>query len=866
MRILNSFKKAIISKFVILAFLPISLFGLIALKMFHDNLEKEISLKNFLIAKSLADEVERFLNEPVIIINQLHDVIFENKLISPENINRYLATSIKIYNLIEMVQILDENGTVTHVAPMNNDYIGINLSSAPFYKKEEREAAISWTNTFISMQTGSPTVALTKSCNHGLIIEYLNLNSLNDMIEKVKINSSAYATICDQYGTIIAHPDRDFVLERFNIMDIDIIRNALTLKQEGTSQYISDEKKLGSTAIIQSTGWVVGVHQSSDYAFMEVRKLRNIFIATIIFSLSLAALMTIYSLKNTLKPFSNLIDNTKKIGQADYNFPPLAKSYTEIDNLWENFKSMAYAIKQRENSIKESEDRYKTLISTIPYGIVEITKEGIITFTNPIMLSIYGYEKKEFLGKSIFDFIESNEEKLDFKLYLNTMTILQGHPTNLFLKNVRSNGNIIHTRIDWNYIRNSYEEITGFILVLTDITKEVLAKQEYKELEEKLTKAHKTEAIGTLAGGISHDFNNILFLIMGYTELLMSEVSKKSPTWNYLEVIYNSGKKARDIVKKILTFSRMKIGEKKPILIQPVIEEVLAIIKPSLTSTITINAEIDENCPCVLGNTSELHQIIINLCTNACYSMKEKGGKLTITLKQITIKPNDIKKITSGLYVGNYVMLSVQDTGDGIDESILEQIFDPYFTTKKVGEGSGLGLSVVQGIINKYNGHIAVNTQKGKGSTFDVYFPAIHSNDDSINHPANSIEDNANNGKLILIVDDEKLIVKMQKFVLEKLGYKIEAKYSGVEALEAFKKNPSMFDLVITDMNMPFMSGFELSKELIKIRPDIPIILCTGYNEIDEKTAKSIGIKKYVPRPIRVVELVDIIKNVLNDY
>jgi len=394
-----------------------------------------------------------------------------------------------------------------------------------------------------------------------------------------------------------------------------------------------------------------------------------------------------------------------------------------------------------------------------------------------------------------------------------------------------------------------------------DVTERILSERKVAKLQEQLTQALKMEAIGTLAGGIAHDFNNILFPMFGYLEMMLEDVPKESPLRGHLVEVFSGAKRARDLIKQILTFSRQSDHERKPLETQRVIKEALKLIKSSLPTTIEISKDIQKDCGLVLAEPTQIHQIVMNLCTNAYHAMEEKGGKLAITLKEVELAAKDFKD--PAMIPGPHVCLTVADTGPGMEQSIIDRIFDPYFTTKEEGKGSGLGLAVIHGIVKNHGGDISVYSEPGKGAEFKVYLPVIKKQKETAKFETDTPIQKGT--ERILLVDDQDLIVDMERQMLERLGYHITARTSSIEALEAFRANPDKFDLVITDMTMPNMTGDKLAGEMIKIRTDIPIILCTGFSEMmSQERAESLGLKGFLMKPVVLKELSSVIRKVLD--
>ena len=375
--------------------------------------------------------------------------------------------------------------------------------------------------------------------------------------------------------------------------------------------------------------------------------------------------------------------------------------------------------------------------------------------------------------------------------------------------------------------------------IARDVTEKVLSGKKLKKLRKRVAHAQRMESIGTLAGGIAHDFNNILFPIVGHTEMLLEDVAEDSPFRPSLNEIYAGALRAKDLVKQILTFSRQDRNEPKLMRIQPVIKEILKFIRSSIPTSIDIKQKVSTDCGVIKADPTQIHQIIMNLVINAYHAMEDTGGEMRVSLKEIELSEQGVLDLN--MEPGIYACLTVADTGIGMDKELVGKIFDPFFTTKEKGKGTGMGLSVVHGIVNSMGGSIRVYSEPEKGTEFHVYFPVEKSSVEKQNFIA---EGPVQEGiERILLVDDEEMIVTMGKHMLERLGYQVTSRTSYIEALEAFRNNPEKFDMVITDMTMPNMPGDKLAVELTKIRPDISILLCTGFSEtMSEEKAASLGI------------------------
>ena len=386
-------------------------------------------------------------------------------------------------------------------------------------------------------------------------------------------------------------------------------------------------------------------------------------------------------------------------------------------------------------------------------------------------------------------------------------------------------------------------------------------KKKRRKLEMQLQQAQKMEAIGTLAGGIAHDFNNILSAIIGFTELATLNVNDGSAVLRNLDQVLKASERAKDLASQILTFSRQSEQEKKPIQIESHVRQALKLLRSSLPATIEIRQNIENNVDFILADPTQIHQVVMNLCTNAAHAMREEGGIMKVTSKPVELD-NDFTFQYPDIEPGPYLKLTVTDTGYGISSEIIDSIFNPYFTTKKKGDGTGLGLAVVYGIVKSYGGGITVQSELGRGSTFNVYFPRIESKTISETQEAKPLP---RGNECIIFLDDEQVLVEMAEQILGALGYSVVTHTNSIEALELFRSDPDRFDLVITDMTMPKMTGDKMIREVLKIRSDIPTILCTGYSEkIDKEGASELGVSEFVMKPLDMRNLAVIIRKVLD--
>jgi PAS domain S-box-containing protein len=510
--------------------------------------------------------------------------------------------------------------------------------------------------------------------------------------------------------------------------------------------------------------------------------------------------------------------------------------------------------KLAENAVKTSRDMLETIFQTSPDTIIFSDAVGDIMAANDAVEKVLGYTSQELIGQSYA--ILAPEQAED-------MQSLRENLKDLFEKNFlrdrelifrKKNGSTIYLECNARVLRDAGGAMTGAVSVMRDIT-------ERKKLEAQYRQSQKMEAIGTLAGGIAHDFNNILAAIMGYTELSIEDAARGISVQHNLEQILKSAGRARDLVRQILAFSRKDMEARGPLQVRPLIKEAIKLLRATLPATIEIRETISRQSCLVYANPTQIHQVLMNLCTNAAHAMSENGGVLEIGLSSVFLAEGQ----TAGYHNvpgGAYVQVTVSDTGTGIDPNYIDRIFEPFFTTKEFGKGTGMGLAVAHGIVKSCGGDIRVRSLTGTGTTFDVLLPELP---DAAMEAAPEPPPLLMGTERILLVDDEKMLLDVGQSMLQSLGYKPTIMLSSKSALEWFQRDPGGFDLVITDMTMPHMTGDKLAQKLMRIRPGIPVIMATGYNEkISEETVRELGIRALVMKPFNRREMSQIIRSVLD--
>jgi len=679
----------------------------------------------------------------------------------------------------------------------------------------------------------------------------------NEILQKMHLIPSILKVVLfNENGEVFAHCN---ISDSSSIPDFEYLKSIPAEKFEKNyliifKPIIYHDMKYGTIYIKASTA--------------ELRMtIKNYIIKMIIIELCLILLVFVlaYKFQNIIsKPILELIQVMEKISKAnDYSLRVKRKNQDEIGSLYDGFNNMLKQIQIRQNKreqaekeLYEAKEQFSTFMNQLPGRVLIKEMDSTIIYVNQYMEDIFG--KDMWIGKTASDYLTKEQTE---KVLKNDKTALETGKCKIIEAFTDING------------KNRYYQTIKFPILLPDnpprigvigldITELKNEEERRIKLEAQLRQAQKMEAIGTLAGGIAHDFNNILSPIMGYSEMLKSDIldGKFLKVKDIDEILFAS-QRAKDLVKQILTFSRRTEEEFKALKIETVINESMKFLRASLPSTIEIVQRLYNDCGYIKGDPIRIQQIIMNLVTNAYHAMEKKGGKIEIEVQKLD-KIN--KKIYKELNLSsnNYIQVTVSDNGQGMDSETRERIFDPYFTTKDPSKGTGLGLSIVHGIVKNLGGEINVESEIGKGTTFYIYFPLLE--EKAVLNKTK--EDNIiqKGSEKILLVDDEKQIVEMITQMLIRLGYTVTSKTNSTEALNEFLNNINKYECVISDLTMPNMTGDELAAKIFEIKPDIPVILITGYKEkIDDGKENFNNIKAIINKPFRLREIAKILRDVL---
>ncbi len=517
--------------------------------------------------------------------------------------------------------------------------------------------------------------------------------------------------------------------------------------------------------------------------------------------------------------------------------------------------------KEVEEELRRKENQFRSLVESAPDAMVIVDVQGKIVLTNAQTEKLFGYERGEILGENVEILLPAavrNQHVAERRNYHSRPEVRpMGKGSDLAGR--RKDGSEFPVDIALSPVESENEPLVA--ASVRDVTERHRAAEEKGRLEARLFEAQKMQAVGVLAGGIAHDFNNILGSIVLFAELAKSQLQETPEAEQSLNQVLRASARAKDLVRQILAFGRGEEPELKPVPAEKVVKEALNLLRSSVPAGIEVRQTISPDCGGILADATQMHQLIVNLCTNACQAMESSGGLMEIDLGSIEVD-SQFARQHAELQTGPHVRLTVRDNGAGIDPAIQARVFDPFFTTKEVGAGTGLGLAVVHGIVKSHHGAIDLRSEPGEGTQVAVYLPQLE--DEAVTQPKDA-EASTVGSEHILFVDDEEMLAEVTRLTLERLGHKVTTRVNSVEALNLFRAQAWNFDLVISDVTMPKMNGIELARKLLEIRPDIPIILATGFSDlIKPKEAASIGIREVLNKPYSLRDLGTTIRRVLD--
>jgi two-component system cell cycle sensor histidine kinase/response regulator CckA len=591
----------------------------------------------------------------------------------------------------------------------------------------------------------------------------------------------------------------------------------------------------------------VAVSQPSTSILAPMADFRRTFPLAVLLTLVLALALAYWLIRRSTEPLVQLQDGTRRLAALDFSHPVQVASHDEFQDLASSFNTMASQVQQANASLHESEARLRTILETAPEGVVTTDAAGTIESVNRAAERLFDRRREDLIGQPAAQLLSDGADADPFR-----------EPGERELLARRTGGDTVSIQLSTGEARLGERSV--FTSFVRDISDRKRAEAERADLEAQLRQAQKLETIGTLAGGIAHDFNNILAAVIGYLHLALADLPPGTPAREYLLEVQRAAGRATDLARQILLFSRRTEQRRQLVLLGEIVEEALHLLRASLPTTIEIRRHIDPEIPPIEADPTQIHQVLMNLCTNAAHAM-HGTGVLALGLTVTDLAPGQAEAPAT-LGAGRYVRLTVRDTGHGMDPGTMERIFEPFFTTKPPGEGTGLGLSVVHGIVAAHGGAIHVESAPGRGTTFAVYLPVSAAAAPAV---AASVPGDLAGQERVLVVDDDAPVATVTQRVLERSGYRVTMRTSSAEALALVRDDPAQFDLLLTDQTMPQLTGMQLAGAVHALRPDLPIILTSGFAEVPGAAERrALGVRELLLKPANPRDLMSAVRRVLD--
>ncbi|MCP4118968.1 MAG: hypothetical protein GY737_26935 [Desulfobacteraceae bacterium] len=725
----QSLKRLLTSNFVIAAILPIVVLGIVSLNILNKSIKEEVFSKNLLLARAVSGEVERFLTEPERILVQIRDMIETEKLISVDNVNSYLASVLRHYLTFEMIRVLDSRGQVSHIAPFEQELVGIDMTGHPFYRAVKQTGRPFWSRTFISIYSGYPTLALALPFRNGVLVGYLNLKALSSITDRITIGNHGYASIVDKNGTYIAHPVRERVVQQVNVKHLRVIKEGLAGFNGSMEFSHKGEPQIGSVIRMTDTGWVVAVFQYSKEAFAPLRKIWGVIGVGAVLATALAVFLAVFNIRKALKPLSLFTEKTKRVAQGDYNYGFEDEAYLEVQAVSENFKQMIQAVRSREEALINARNYTRTVFNSLSSFLVSVDALGNIMEWNAVpgdMGDIVPVEGKR-IDRCMSRFFPGN---------FDIESVIQAGGGRHFERIKVVSGDEIRF-FEMEIVPFAGTGIKGAVVRIDHVTEKV-------RMHEIMTQTEKMMSVGGLAAGMAHEINNPLAGIIQSMQVIRNRIVRSMPKNEeaaekcgitmdqvrlYMEMrnipfmlksVGEAGQRAARIVANMLSFCRKSESKTELHDMKQLVETCVELAGSDYRLSekydfrkITIVREYEEDIPQVPCDGIKMQQVFLNLITNAAHAMAlqtdpSRTGTLTLCIKN----------------TGSHVVIQVADNGPGMDEAVRKRVFEPFFTTKGTKTGTGLGLSVAYFIVtDDHNGLMTVESTPGRGSRFIVSLP-----------------------------------------------------------------------------------------------------------------------------------------------
>jgi PAS domain S-box-containing protein len=816
----RSLRVQLAATFAAVALLPVAIVGALAIYLTLAQVRRDASSRNQQIAFAISGEVGRYLEAQLLALRLVSLALEAGRFETRPDLEGHVEIQRRANPAMKSVLVLDRAGKILHASPSDPDAIGMDLSGQPFVREARDRGEPTWSSATMSMQSGTPVVALTIPGRRFTVVGYLDLEALEAIAERTRAGTTGEAAVIDRDGTVIAHRDRRLVRQQVNVRDVGVVRDALE-GREGTAEYVLDGRaQLGSASRVSPTHWVVLVSEPLEQAFEQADRLRLLLVGVLGAAVLAAIAVGLASARRILGPIDALAGRARRIAEGEYASPPApppGPGFEELDALSASFDTMAAAVAEREEALARSEQNYRSLVSAPVVGIVRTHLDGTILFSNEAFARLTGNSAPEdVLGQSILRYYRYPEERARILAQLRAA----GQAANAEVSFVTATGKEIVVLV--NAARRG-DLITS---VLVDITELRRAAEDRERLEQQLLHAQKLEAVGRLAGSVAHDFNNLLTAILSHAALLEGSLPKDDPGREDLEGIQASAQRAAHLTRSLLAYGRKQTLRKKALDLREVVRAVEPLVQRLMSEDVHVIVALPDEPLGVVADAPQIEQVLVNLCTNARDAMP-RGGRLVVEARRVTIAHEEAR--AHGLARGGpFVRMDVRDSGEGIEPDLLGRIFEPFFTTKDVARGTGLGLSIVEGIVRQHGGYVGVESSPGIGTTFSVLLPEAT----SLVEPDQAEQAPAavpRGRETILLAEDEPHVRRALRATLERAGYAVLEAVDGEDAVRQFAEHREDVALCLLDVRMPRMNGRQAYEAIAAMKPGTRTLFASGY-------------------------------------
>lgn len=909
MRKNKTFKQSIFLNFVLATFLPLACLAYLSYSYLGFKITETNNENNKLLASGIAADIADQLQDPIIILRQT-GIFLQSSLYTNSWIDKQLNTIVENSSYLETLMVLDAKKRVINIGlderfkENNATYLNLDLSRLHVLSKAEFLQGPYWTNTFRSPVSMEKSIALVYPISpERFLFGIVNISYLHSSLSAESDRYGHISIILDDLGNPVFHPELTIVEEQVNFAGLAPYKDS-QLGVFGDTQFnLGDTEYIGSTAKIGGANWLVIIAEPIDMAKKPQRDMTTIFVYAVLIGAILVIGLALRLSRRIVRPLNDFQKSIQAVAEGDYSKNIEKQQFEEFEAFSLVLRNMSAAIRDREQKLELNEERLTALLEI--HTLKQLEESELLSFAleKAVLLtrSEMGYlhlvdESEKTIQKTLWS-IEAEEysmyHEMPLEIFaesaagLDCLKYRQPIFHNSAGEGLRDDYQDTSMVIAWqrqlanpifdgehlvaivgvvdkniNYDSKDARQLSLYFNHIWDILQQKRYEKEKAHLAEQLAQAQKLEAIGTLAGGIAHDFNNLLMVIVGNTELARDNLEHPEKIGDDLDEIFQASLRARDLVNQILAFSRDQAEDRKPLNIAPLVKEAIRLLRSSIPANINIKQHISEQSLPVLTEPTQINQLIMNLCTNAYHALDSGGGELEIRLSPICINNELLFRERVVAKKGEYMHLVIKDNGAGMSDEVLNRIFEPYFTTKEKGRGTGLGLAVVHGIVKSMHGAILVESTPGKGSIFEIYLPAVQKQEQ---RAEDILVGNLPGGEEhILLVEDDQAVAKTNSLLLESLGYSVTTVHSGVEALTAVTEEKNDYDLIITDLDMPKMTGQIFAKKLKEMEVNIPVMLCTGYSDrLSEEEVEELGIREIMLKPLTKIDLALTVRKVL---